>query len=958
MNPLKKSHQDIIGALAVMFGLAGLVSEWTGLRSGILPHPLAGVCFVLSGAALLLPHPPSRLRRHGLPVIGCAIALLATAGLMYELFDFFRGAARLPAFLATDLHPGGIAPNAAIGFVLFGLTLALVNVVRNRFTAGLVQLFIVTMVFIGLVDLAGSLLRLDAVSAWYEYTKMTPFAAAGLSLLGLGLASIVYHAEWYQRFYYGREDRKIMLLSGLIVLVIAGGGGVTGFSVLAATAEAAQLQTLRLALESRRHVFHEAVEAAVEKAAGAGRDQKLHALAEKLAAADGQRGLDAIYENLRHTTGASGVALYDGRSRVLAARGSFHDDRAVMVALPLGHEAYLLWRNGTVLNVVLPVGAPEPRGANLSVDIPLPEIDQLFTTAADTGKTGVTEVCARQKEGVLCFTDGADNFRARPAPRRGRGETHPMGLALDGRLGVGHGLDGENRRTVAAYGPIEDLGLGMTVSMASAELYAPILIRFQQLLLMLLALAFGGVLLLRWQIAPLTRKLLEEIGERRAAEDHLTFVAHHDSLTGLPNRALFNDRLKQALIDAGRHKRVVGVMFLDLDNFKNINDSFGHKAGDLLLQGVAERLGQCLRPGDTVSRLSGDEFTLILGDMAQAGDANRLAQKIVEDFRLPYGVDGREIFVTASLGVALFPLDSRDREELLKYADIAMYRAKEQGKNSYQFYAAEMSAAATERLLLQSGLRVALERKEFTLHYQPQVDMTTGRIVGMEALVRWKHPERGWIPPDKFIPIAEEIGLITPIGEWVLRTACAQNKAWEDAGLSGYRVAVNISGHQIRQQDFVEAVTRVLRQTGLRPQSLGLELTESVLMHGGEENIAKLRMLEVMGIHISIDDFGTGYSSLGYLKLFPIDVLKIDRTFVRDVTTNPDDAAIASAIITLAHSLGIQVVAEGVETKEQLAFLRSRRCDGIQGYYFSKPLPAGECEALLRSGKRLQQLED
>jgi len=498
----------------------------------------------------------------------------------------------------------------------------------------------------------------------------------------------------------------------------------------------------------------------------------------------------------------------------------------------------------------------------------------------------------------------------------------------------------------------------MTVSMASAELYAPILIRFQQLLLMLLALAFGGVLLLRWQIAPLARKLLEEIGVRRAAEDHLTFVAHHDSLTGLPNRALFNDRLKQALIDAGRHKRVVAVMFLDLDNFKNINDSFGHKAGDLLLQGVAERLGQCLRPGDTVSRLSGDEFTLILSDMAQAGDANRLAQKIVEDFRLPYGVDGREIFVTASLGVALFPLDSRDREELLKYADIAMYRAKEQGKNSYQFYAAEMSAAATERLLLQSGLRVALERKELTLHYQPQVDMTTGRIVGMEALVRWKHPERGWIPPDKFIPIAEEIGLITPIGEWVLRTACAQNKAWEDAGLSGYRVAVNISGHQIRQQDFVEAVTRVLRQTGLRPQSLGLELTESVLMHGGEENIAKLRMLEVMGIHISIDDFGTGYSSLGYLKLFPIDVLKIDRTFVRDVTTNPDDAAIASAIVTLAHSLGIQVVAEGVETKEQLAFLRSRRCDGIQGYYFSKPLPAGECEALLRSGKRLQQLED
>jgi diguanylate cyclase (GGDEF)-like protein len=430
-------------------------------------------------------------------------------------------------------------------------------------------------------------------------------------------------------------------------------------------------------------------------------------------------------------------------------------------------------------------------------------------------------------------------------------------------------------------------------------------------------------------------------------QETLYRLAHHDVLTGLPNRLLFFDRLQQALSQAGRHDTLLGVMLLDLDRFKAINDSFGHTAGDALLQAVSRRIGECIRDGDTVARLGGDEFTILLQDIRQAQHAALVAQKIIEALQLPFLLNGYEVVVNTSIGIALYP-HCRDAETLLIHADTAMYKAKEEGGNGYRFYTDEMSSADMRRLSLETQLRKAIERNELVLHYQPQAEIVSGRLLGAEALLRWQHPEHGLIPPDEFIPLAEETGLIVPIGEWVLHTACAQNRAWQDAGLAPLRVAVNVSGRQFRRLDMLETIFRTLEDTGLDSRYLEIELTEGVLMQDTVVVVQTLRALNAMGILISIDDFGTGYSSLSYLKRFPIDMLKIDRSFVQDIVTDPDDTAIVQAIIAMSHSLGIKAIAEGVETREQLDFLRRHGCDAVQGYCLSRPLPAEAFTHFLR----------
>ncbi len=450
--------------------------------------------------------------------------------------------------------------------------------------------------------------------------------------------------------------------------------------------------------------------------------------------------------------------------------------------------------------------------------------------------------------------------------------------------------------------------------------------------------------------------IARDITEQRQAQERLTYLAHYDELTGLPNRVLFGENLSQILQEAARRRRLAAVMFMDLDRFKTINDTLGHEAGDELLKGVADRLRNCTRRGDAIARLGGDEFTLALADVAQPDDVALAAQKILDSFAHPFHIGGRDLFVTPSIGIALYPQDHRDVEGLLKNADVAMYRAKEQGRHNYQFYTQEMNAKAFERLTLEIHLRRALERQEFLLHYQPQVDLTKGTMVGVEALIRWQSPELGLVSPATFVPLAEETGLIVPIGEWVLRSACTQNKAWQEAGLPTLRISVNLSGRQFRDKNLVETVRQTLARTGLEPKYLELELTEGMLQNMDAAE-AVLRELHALVVYLSVDDFGTGYSSLNYLKRFPIDNLKIDRSFVRDVTTDPDDAAITDAIISMAHTLGIRVVAEGVETREQLVFLHQHKCDLIQGYYFSKPLPAETFVELLRTGRRLTPSE-
>ncbi|WP_305042940.1 putative bifunctional diguanylate cyclase/phosphodiesterase [Geoalkalibacter sp.] len=449
-----------------------------------------------------------------------------------------------------------------------------------------------------------------------------------------------------------------------------------------------------------------------------------------------------------------------------------------------------------------------------------------------------------------------------------------------------------------------------------------------------------------------TRELAEANADLLRKEARLEQLAHHDPLTDLPNRLLFQDRLEHALAKAHREGHQVALFFLDLDRFKKINDSLGHALGDHLLREVAQRLSGCVRAGDTVARLGGDEFMIVIDAVDNLQQVAAIAQKILRHLDRPVEVDGYSLYATGSIGVSLFPNDGRDVDTLMKCADAAMYRAKELGRNTYQFYTADMNARAHELLLLESSLRQALERDQLLLHYQPQFDLADERLVGFEALVRWRHPELGIISPADFIPLAEETGLIVPIGEWVTRTACAQNLAWQRTGLPAVTMAVNISARQFRQNDLVERISAILRETGLDPRLLELELTESMILGNTEGAILTMQALKGLGLSLAIDDFGSGYSSLAYLKRFPIAKLKIAQEFVRDVLIDSNDAAIAASVIALGKSMDLRVVAEGVETAEQLAFLRDKGCDLGQGYLFGRPLPAEAVPALFTDRRR------
>jgi len=441
----------------------------------------------------------------------------------------------------------------------------------------------------------------------------------------------------------------------------------------------------------------------------------------------------------------------------------------------------------------------------------------------------------------------------------------------------------------------------------------------------------------------------EDITARKTAEEQVEFLAYYDALTGLPNRTLFRDRLSKALASARRRGENVALLFLDLDRFKIINDSLGHSVGDLLLKEVADRLKKWAREQDTVARLGGDEFVVVLSGVKSLADVAVAADRILKVMTAECIIQGHLLSISCSLGISVFPDHGREPETLLKNADAALYCAKEQGRNNFQFFTQEMNVEAVERMTLENSLRVALERREFFLVYQPQVDVATGQITGAEALLRWQHPELGLVSPDKFIPIAENSGLILPIGEWVLHTACAQARRWQEDGLPALPVAVNVSAVQFRHNRFLQVVRQVLDETGLPPRYLELELTEGMLLSNADLTLSVLQQLSEMGVKLSIDDFGTGYSSLSYLRHFPVHKLKIDRSFVRDITSDPDDAAITGTIINMGKSLNIKVNAEGVENEEQMAFLRTHNCDEVQGHYFSRPLVAPEFADKVRS---------
>ena len=527
--------------------------------------------------------------------------------------------------------------------------------------------------------------------------------------------------------------------------------------------------------------------------------------------------------------------------------------------------------------------------------------------------------------------------------------TVPEADAVEAEVSVSaNSWDGVRRWTVARElykFPLAILvGLSADEQEAAVERYVHAYVLWAALASVLALLLLTSLGRMSWQLA---QNRLRESETKLAHAQRVEYLAYHDGLTRLPNRSLFSKLLSQSISEAHRYNRQLAVAFLDLDRFKQINDTLGHEAGDQLLQEVASRLEGCVRDSDTVARLGGDEFVVLLPELGDGQYAANVAQKILAVVGKPFTLIGHEFRVTASIGISVYPRDGLDEQTLTKNADIAMYQAKEEGKNNFQFYSEKLNANSLERLALESSLRHALENDEFRLHYQAKRDIGSGRITGMEALLRWQHPDLGTVAPMQFIPVAEETGLIVPIGKWVLRTACLQNVAWQKQGLPTMNIAVNLTARQFCDEHLLQDVESILQATGLDPHLLELEITESLLIHDVEDTLRILTGLKGLGVRIAIDDFGTGYSSLATLQRFPLDTIKIDRSFIRDITSPANDTGLADAIIAMGKSLSLTVVAQGVETRAQAEFLHTHACDELQGFYFNKPLPADEFTQLL-----------
>ncbi|OGI42433.1 MAG: hypothetical protein A2150_07800 [Candidatus Muproteobacteria bacterium RBG_16_64_11] len=760
-----------IGVASVALAGAGLLGgggspdDWFVPRPEFVPPPLSALCFLLAGAAPLMPGSRPRLVGRGPALAGIGIAAIAAAALLQDIggvpFD-------LRALLFPDPRPAagpyplGMSLNAATVFLLCGLVLALGGRVRSKWSGALALVFLISITAFGLLDMAGNLLRLDTIYTWYEYARMSVATAVGVTVLSAGLWAMALRSEWLDRFFGDREDRKITLIAAVIVLFVALSAALAGFSLMAVKTEEVLTDSLRISLANRLRHYQAGIEDAIGDAVLIGQRPRLKTLMTKASAgvlsAAERREVEAILDNIKQTTGVSAVALHDVAARFVGERGSFVTESELRARLPGAHPVTLFWHEGAMLNVSVAMSDQDRLIAVLNADIPLPALDRLMDDVTGLGKTGAMAVCAPLGELMQCFPNRTNNFKVIKIKRDIQGQPLAMSHALDGKTGVLSALDAQGQKVIAAYGPIGNLGLGMVVRARAAELYQPIRSQFQAMLPLLLMLVFGALLLLRWQITPLAGKLVREIGERKSAEQRLGHLAHHDVLTGLPNRILFNDRLSQALIEATRHEHLAAVLFLDLDRFKTINDTLGHEVGDQLLKAVAGRLSECLRAGDTVARLGGDEFALILPDISHVDHVSRIAEKVQSSFGRPFHIGGRDLFVTASMGITLYPFDDNNIDGLLKNADIAMYRAKEQGRNNYQYYTAEMNAQALERLTMENQLRHALERDELVLHYQPQVDLASGEICGVEAMLRWQHPEFGLVRPDQFISLARKPG--------------------------------------------------------------------------------------------------------------------------------------------------------------------------------------------------------
>jgi len=874
-----------------------------------------------------------------------------------------------------------------------------------------------------------------------------------------------------------RDDRKISVIGALILLALTLATGVAVYRVMQNQAESMLANNLASSLQHNIRLFDSQISDALAETQALAPRISLITNLQLLAAKPGDP--KSLYElqrraDLIKSTGFKAVSIYDAQDQMVAQAGVFAQSPVLNVALHTPSPSALLWEREYILQARIDIrDAQQRRLGTVVTERLLPQLMHALDDTKTIGKSVELAVCSPQQEQMMqCFPLSSSIARYSQLPRKQAGQYLPMHYAFEGKTGLIFAKDYRAEPVVAAYAPIGTLGLGMVLKIDQAELYQPVTAQLKFIVPLLVGMLLVGMLLLRWQLIPLVRKLFlseqekqaanaqlydleerwrfalestgagvwdlnvpadqillskhckemlgfteEEIGTsmaewvkrihpddmpglltarqqlfdglnqyftnehrklckdgswkwiqvrgmvvsrdtdgkplrvigtyidisaRKEAEQRILHLASHDALTGLPNRDLLQDRIHQSIAQAQRSNNPAALLFIDLDYFKTINDSLGHDAGDLLLKEVAKRLVASVRSEDTVARQGGDEFIVLLPSMGNAQDAGILAQKLLLDLMTPYRIRGKELHISASIGIAIFPDDGEDVDSLLRSSDIAMYHAKAAGRNNYQFFTPKMNQLAAERLALGTDLRHAISRNELLLHYQPIIDIGSGKLVGIEALLRWQHPEHGLILPLKFIPLAEETGLIIPIGEWVLKSACTQLIAWQNQGYDVPRLAINLSAKQFRQKTLAQSIARILSETGVTADNIELEMTESLLMEDTDEVTENLKQLGEMGLGIAIDDFGTGYSSLSYLKRFTISTLKIDRSFVMDIATDPDDAAIVTAIIALAHSLQMNVVAEGVEAATQLDFLRQHGCDQYQGNYFSPALTTAE----------------
>lgn len=872
------------------------------------------------------------------------------------------------------------------------------------------------------------------------------------------------------------DQPRIVLVAGLILLLATLFTGSIVFFLMERHAEGLLRQNLFSSLQNKIKTVEAEIRQRRAAAVTVATRPFLIDQVQRASAPDGgDEALHMLDRGARSflSSGLAAIALYGTDGRELARAGAFAQRPDLAVPLDPAGRTQILWQDGFLLRTNVDIESEGRIIGKVIAEAPLPAIGSLFKDSS-LGKTSDLALCAPLDTDMQCFPTTLSAGVTHRLSRQQRGKPLPMSYALQGQTGFIVTHDYRHQNVVAAYSPIESLGLGMVLKIDTAELYAPVWSQARQLLPLVVGMLAVAVLLLRWLLAPLVTRLvrseqqaretssrlsdsesrihavldnvdegiattsengtielfnpgaerlfalrqedavgqnvsvlmpephrshylahveqylqtgespmigvglevmglrkngdtfpmdlrvsefsqagrrhlicvMRDITQRKAAEAKILHMANHDALTGLPNRSLVQDRIQQAIARAQRGASTFAVMFLDLDKFKTINDSLGHSVGDQLLQVVADRIVTCLRDEDTVSRQGGDEFIVVLGSLSDPQGAAVVARKILDALSAPVVIGGQILSTGASIGIALYPGDGKDVETLLRNSDTAMYCAKESGRNLYQFFAHEMNARAAERLLLESRLRRAVADGALQLHYQPLVNVADGRIVATEALVRWNDAELGHVPPSTFIPVAEASGLIVALGEWVLRQACRQLAQWRSQGIAPPRMVVNLSHLQLRQKNLVEAFTAIIGETGADPHCLGLEITESAIMDNPEITIGTLKQLKALGIELSLDDFGTGYSSLSYLKRFPLDKVKIDQSFIHDISTDASDEAMVTAIIAMAHHLGIRVVAEGVETEAQLAYLREHGCDEYQGFLFSRPRPADALQGL------------